>query len=71
MLDLQSYLMYGLFLAQRREVEERELAAARRAESQTVVARVLHAVGDGLVASGSMLKRRYEPVRVQTSKRAA
>jgi hypothetical protein len=62
MLDLNSYLLYELYMSHRREVAQKEARLPRRNEGRSLTARVLSAVGDGLVASGSMLKRRYQPV---------
>lgn len=70
MLDLQSFLLYELYMSRRQELATQEQKRRRPVEGPTMVARVLGAVGDGLVASGSMLKRRYRPMpsrRVQTS----
>ena len=65
MMDMQTYLMYELFLARRREALEESRRKARRApgaaEKSPLMARLALAVADGLEASGKMLRRRYEP----------
>lgn len=72
MLDLQTYVLYELFVARQKETWNEQggrRESARRPRRQTLVARVLAAVGEGLVISGRKLKQRYEPVagrRVQT-----
>ncbi len=71
MMDMQTYLMYELFLARKREaVEEsrrQSRQAPRSAEKSPLMARLALVVADGLVASGNKLRRRYEPAapRVQ------
>lgn len=73
MLDLQTYVLYELFVSRQKEFGAGE-AEPRRVHSEelkgnALVARLLLAVGNGLVVSGRKLKQRYEPVagrRVQT-----
>ncbi len=79
MLDLQTYMLYELYQARCREVaaEEARRVIPRRSLTSRLTARLLAALGNGLVTSGSVLKRRYEPVatapapKPQVTKRAA
>ncbi len=73
MLDLQTYVLYELFVARQKETFNESARGRREAGRQprrrALVARVLAALGEGLVVSGRKLKQRYEPVagrRVQT-----
>lgn len=72
MLDLQSYLLYELLLARRREVREEEARRPRRAQAPRfrLVPWAMTVLGTTLVSSGRKLQRRYEPMvrpRPQTS----
>lgn len=73
MLDLQTYVLYELFVSRQQEATDGQAKDFRsrrnQAEGNPFLARMLSAVGDILVLSGRKLKQRYEPMarrRVQT-----
>jgi hypothetical protein len=72
MLDLQSYLLYELYLSRRRELADEEARRHRiRASRPGLLSRAFTSLGHGLAAaSARALKRHQEPIagrRVQPS----
>ncbi|MDX9974791.1 MAG: hypothetical protein RBU21_17525 [FCB group bacterium] len=64
MMDLNTYLLYGLFLSRLREQAEADGAKQRRPRTVrfNFLAWTLASLGSTLIKSGRTLKERYEPM---------